>query len=138
VIDAHGEVDDFLRHATWGQSRLNLPLALDIELGGIKRREPAWCRDWWAAAIEHMLAETGEWPMIYTGYWTLRWIFGKGGTPTHTRCPLWWAEYTNGSKPRRSYSAWYPTIWQHTSKGRVAGIKGNVDRNIALRPCSIS
>lgn len=127
VVDARAEVNDFLYaiDARW----LDLPPCLDIELGGIKRREPAWCRDWWAAAIEYLLAETGEWPMIYTGRWTLRWIFGKDA-PTHTRCQLWWAEYTNGTKPRHTRDDWSPTIWQHTSKGRVAGIRGRVDRNI--------
>lgn len=137
VEDARAEMDDFLR--VIDQQSLTILPCIDIELGGIKRREPAWCRDWWAAAIEHLLAETGQWPMIYTGYWTLRWIFGKrhrrGWLPiTHTRCLLWWAEYTNGTKPRRTLDDWAPTIWQHTSKGRVAGIRGRVDRNIVLRP----
>ena len=37
--------------------------------------------------------------------------------------PLWIAKY--GTKP--SNSKWKYIIWQYSSKGNVAGIKGNVD-----------
>lgn len=41
--------------------------------------------------------------------------------------PLWLAWYTNNEAKAKAYN---PLIWQHSSKGSVNGIKGNVDLDI--------
>lgn len=41
--------------------------------------------------------------------------------------PLWLAGYSISEDTAKSYS---PLMWQYTSKGRIEGIKGNVDMNI--------
>lgn len=41
--------------------------------------------------------------------------------------PLWLAGYSITENTAKSYK---PTIWQYSSKGKVSGIKGNVDMNI--------
>lgn len=129
--DAQAEVDAFLEAVD--RTSCNLRPCLDIELGGIKRRDPRWCRDWISVAIGRVRNATELLPVIYTGYWTMRWVY-RGGDPLGQArmCPLWQAEYTNGKRPRKKIPGWEPLIWQHTSKGRVEGVPGRVDRNVVL------
>lgn len=130
--DARREVDYFV-----GRIRsipFTLVPCLDVELGGIKKRDPAYCMQWWETATEHLMAFTSVPPLQYTGYWTWRWV-GQGldGVPPFlTQCPLWLPDYSNGENPVRSIIGWPTLIWQHTQKGRVTGIRRKVDRNIVL------
>lgn len=139
--DANDEVDDFID--TIEHLPLSLRPCLDIELGGIKRRDFSWCRRWWVAACRRVHERTGVWPLIYTGYWSCRWIWRNRKARLDMQpaladlCPLWQPEYTNGKRPRKKLGGrgdqrWDPLIWQHTSKGRIAGIPGRVDRNVVL------
>jgi GH25 family lysozyme M1 (1,4-beta-N-acetylmuramidase) len=75
----------------------------------------------------HELA--GHKPVIYTFpfFWT------SLGNPNNFGCPLWIAhfEVDRPSVP----SPWtQAAIWQHTSRGRVPGVGGNVDLNRAMGP----
>lgn len=104
-----------------------LPPVLDLEsprLGDdAGERAMAWLR-----AVEGALSVT---PILYTypsfaaerKLW--RW-------PDLARFPIWIAHY-GVSKPilPRPWSEW--AIWQHSEKGKVPGIMGNVDLNFAWR-----
>ncbi len=130
IADARAEMRAF-----WSTAHMlptSLRLCLDIELGGIKRRDRGYCRVWIREAIMWWRAR-GIVPVIYTGHWTLRWVYGRDKIPARVAaCPLWWAEYSNGPAPRRTRPGWAPLLWQHTAKGRVSGIRGKVDRNVVL------
>lgn len=129
--DAGREIADFVA-AIRGLPLTLLP-CLDVELGGIRRRDRGYCDAWVREAIARVWEAVDRFPVLYTGYWTARWIWGTKPPPFSVRiCPLWQAEYTNGDRPRKAIPGWGPLLWQHTSKGRVAGICGPVDRNVAL------
>jgi len=127
--DARNECEFFW--ATIEPARLPLRPALDVELGGIKRRDASYCREWWEAAIERMIELTGQPPVIYTGRWTIQWAFrGAPLPPWLTRCPLWWAEYCAPHGPRHVPPGWRLAAWQHTARGRCPGVRGDVDLNL--------
>lgn len=49
--------------------------------------------------------------------------------------PLWLAGYSISEDTAKSYS---PLMWQYTSKGRIDGIKGNVDVNLCYKEKKLS
>lgn len=133
VMDARAEVLEFWTacgaRMIWD---LGLRPCLDVELGGMQGKDPAYIRTWWRAAIEAMIECSGQPPVIYTGRWSLRKVFGRETLPDWlTRCPLWWAEYTNGDAPKHVPQEWthFLAAWQFTAKGKVPGIRGRVDLN---------
>ena len=73
--DARREIDDFL--AALHHLPLSLVPALDIELGGIKRRDRVYCDAWVREAVHQVWESIDRFPLIYTGFWTCRWIWGK-------------------------------------------------------------
>lgn len=79
--------------------------------------------------IVHIFDSLGVWPIIYTNnnFWKkhLQGNISIGG------CLLWIADWTGNSYPQIpvEFDDW--KIWQHTSRGRVRGIIGYVDMNLA-------
>ena len=69
----------------------------------------------------------GHKPVIYT----FPFFWSSLGNPGNYGCPLWIAHFDveRPTVPRPWSEA---AIWQHTSKGRVAGIGGDVDLNRAI------
>lgn len=132
IVDATQEVASFVR--AMNGLPLTLVPCLDFELGGIKKRKPAYCMDWWEAATLQLLRHYGQEPLQYTGYWTWRWVGQHlDKVPDWlVMCPLWQAEYSNGDAPVRTIDGWTPLLWQHTARGRVDGIDRKVDRNVVL------
>ena len=57
------------------------------------------------------------------------WFTSKINTPQLTNYKIWLAQYA--ASP--TYTATRYDMWQHTSKGRVSGISGNVDLNTLYR-----
>lgn len=102
-----------------------LPVGLDLEQA--HRYSPVatvrWCVDW----LQRVEAHTGTRPIIYT---SASWCEALGNAVDELApWPLWVAHYTTKPAPAlpRAWDRWL--WWQHTSKGRVAGIPGYVDLN---------
>jgi lysozyme len=125
--DARAEADHFLDVARMSPGDL-VPV-LDIEeTGGLSpRRLRGWARAW----LHRVRSRTGVRAMIYTGnhFWhgsmrNTSW-FAKLGHP------LWVAHWYVRAPdiPGRRWAGAGYTVWQWSATGRIAGIKGDVDRN---------
>ncbi|MFC6150792.1 MULTISPECIES: glycoside hydrolase family 25 protein [Mumia] len=103
-------------------------LVLDLETtdGRSRAHLRAWSRTW-LATVERA---TGERPILYTGPGF--WKGSVAGSQAFSKYPLWVAHYETKSPtvpgPWRRYA-----IWQHSDSGRVAGVPGRVDVNVAPR-----
>lgn len=59
-------------------------------------------------------------PMVYANSW---WLESRFESPAGV--PIWEANWSASARPSRA------RMWQYTSTGRVGGINGNVDMNVA-------
>jgi lysozyme len=102
----------------------DLPGMIDVE--STDRLLPSEIAANVATWVEMVSEATGRVPIIYTGsyFWN-----DNVQTDEFADNPLWVAHYTN-SCPNvpDAWPAW--TIWQYTAIGSVAGIGGNVPRNL--------
>jgi GH25 family lysozyme M1 (1,4-beta-N-acetylmuramidase) len=125
--DARAEADHFLRVARVAAGDV-VPV-LDIEeTGGLSPRQlRAWARAW----LERVEARTGVRAMIYSGshFWqgfmrNTTWFARLGH-------PLWVAHWYVGAPrvPGRRWGGRGFAVWQWSARGRVAGIRGDVDRD---------
>jgi lysozyme len=125
--DARAEADHFLDVARVAAGDL-IPV-LDIEeTGGLSpRRLRGWARAW----LARVRSRTGVRAMIYTGshFWhasmrNTAWFAELGH-------PLWVAHWYVPAPdvPGRRWAGAGYTVWQWSATGRIAGIKGHVDRN---------
>lgn len=103
----------------------DLPPVLDVE---VNHKYPSHVRK--EALIWLKLAEAhyGVKPIIYCTYAYYKKYFGS---PVFADYPLWIANYV-ADDINTITSDWH--FWQHTSTGRVDGIRGHVDRNIFNGP----
>ncbi|WP_370615979.1 glycoside hydrolase family 25 protein [Mumia sp. Pv 4-285] len=103
-------------------------LVLDLETtdGRSRAHLRAWSRTW-LVTVERA---TGERPILYTGPGF--WKGSVAGSTAFSKYPLWVAHYETKHPtvpaPWRGYA-----IWQHSDSGRVAGVPGRVDVNVAPR-----
>src|SRR5829696_7396508 len=113
------------RQAGWGKPG-DMRLFLDVEVTEIGSRTAT--HRYIGQFIRRAQELTGHRPVIYTflNFWNVL------GNPSAFRCPLWIAHFGVNEPtvpaPWREFS-----IWQHSSKGSVPGIAGNVDLNRATR-----
>jgi GH25 family lysozyme M1 (1,4-beta-N-acetylmuramidase) len=125
--DPRAEADHFLRVARVAAGDL-VPV-LDIEeAGGLGPRQlRRWARAW----LDRVRSRTGVRPMIYSGshFWhgamrNTSW-FGELGHP------LWVAHwYVRAPEvPGHRWAGRGFTVWQWSATGKVAGIRGDVDRD---------
>jgi GH25 family lysozyme M1 (1,4-beta-N-acetylmuramidase) len=119
-----------------GGGKGELPPTLDFETQTTsEKHDVAWALAW----LKEVQALTGKTPIIYTGsyYW---WA----GSVSLNVWNLWLAAYPHGYHPINSAcglpspripTAWAKqgwTIWQFTSRGKVSGIGGYSDLDVAL------
>jgi GH25 family lysozyme M1 (1,4-beta-N-acetylmuramidase) len=100
----------------------DLPPVIDVEAdGGLAPATVASkVREW----VDLVKTGTGVAPIIYTGKYF--WRDEVGGPRTFETNALWIAQYTSKCPDLPSpWTRW--TFWQHSDRGRVAGITGNVD-----------
>ncbi len=125
--DARAEADHFLRVARVAAGDV-VPV-LDIEeTGGLSPGElRAWARAW----LERVEDRTGVRAMIYSGshFWqgfmrNTTWFARHGH-------PLWVAHWYVGAPrvPGRHWGGKGFAVWQWSATGRIAGIRGDVDRD---------
>lgn len=81
-----------------------------------------------AIAFCDLVEEAGYHSMIYMG---LEVGYERLDLSRLTDYDFWFAQYTSKGRPGMYYDF---RIWQYSDKGKVPGIDGNVDMDIALRP----
>lgn len=103
-------------------------LALDLEdkEGSLGQMSEGAVAAWALAWLRYVERQTGVVPLLYTGAYV---ISEHGLTdPAFARYPLWLASYREAPPP--APAPWSGiAIWQHSDKGSMQGIVGNVDLN---------
>jgi lysozyme len=124
--DAHQEADFFLSKIP--KLQRGEFLVLDYEINIVKEVE--WCRKF----LDRVFDRTGIRPILYTNearVTSINWQYVIDGN-----YGLWVAKYgvNNGDLGKKPNIGQWPfaVIWQYTSKGKVDGIEGNVDLNMAF------
>ncbi len=101
-------------------------LAMDYEIfGGVS---PSGIQEIAQVFLETTKRLTNKEVVIYSDLFNSKSVFGEKLAQQY---PLWIADYTNIQNLEDSSSNWKSWIgWQYTDRGIVAGIDGNVDRDI--------
>lgn len=81
-----------------------------------------------AAVFFETIAEAGYQPMAYFNGYLGMLHYDLSAMADY---PFWYAYYTKGTVPTLPYDF---RMWQYSSTGSVAGIEGNADMDICLRP----
>lgn len=110
-----------VRQAVYGKE-LTMPLAVDVEENSIKQLSTLDLTNLTAYALEQV-EKMGFYAQLYT-YTGYSYELDMGRLAN--RWDVWLADYT-GKTPAVGY---HYNAHQHTSKGRVPGISGNVDLNV--------
>ncbi len=126
-VSAKEQAEYFL--ATIGKLEADdLPPALDLEdaslwVGYSTKEKLSMVLTW----LETVEAKTGVRPVIYSGPVFMEDVLGSA--PELTKYHLWLSHYTSRTSPSlpKSFSKWQ--IWQHTDRGSLPGVDGDVDMN---------
>ena len=110
-----------VRQAVYGKE-LTMPLAVDVEENKLKPMSTLDLTNLTAYALEQV-EKMGFYAQLYT-YTGYSYELDMGRLAN--RWDVWLADYT-GKAPAVGY---HYNVHQHTSKGRVPGISGNVDLNV--------
>ena len=113
-----------VRQAVYGKE-LTMPLAVDVEENKLKPMSTLDLTNLTAYALEQV-EKMGFYAQLYT-YTGYSYELDMGRLAN--RWDVWLADYT-GKTPAVGY---HYNAHQHTSKGRVPGISGNVDLNVTTR-----
>lgn len=131
----------------WSPDGMTLPPMLDLEYNpsgpDCYGLSDAQMVDWVRGFSDEVKRLTGRYPVIYTtaNWWKM--CTGNSGAFNKTN-PLMIANWGPDPYPLPNWP--FHTIWQYTSRGRVAGINGNVDMDVfngtyerlkALATCTI-
>ena len=112
-----------LRQAVYGKE-LTLPVAVDVEDNKLVSLDKQDLTDLTAYAL-HEVEQMGFYAQLYTYTGFAKAHLFVGGAALHPY-DVWLADYT-GKTPKVDFKY---NAHQHTSKGRVPGISGNVDLNV--------
>lgn len=112
-----------LRQAVYGKE-LTLPVAVDVEDNKLVSLDKQALTDLTAYAL-HEVEQMGFYAQLYTYTSFAKAHLFVGGAALHPY-DVWLADYT-GKTPKVDFKY---NAHQHTSKGRVPGISGNVDLNV--------
>ena len=110
-----------LRQAVYGKE-FSLPICVDVEENKLKQLSTLDLSNLTAYALEQV-ERMGAYAQLYTytGY-----KYELDMARLSSRCDVWLADYT-GKTPNVTFNY---NAHQHTSKGSVPGISGNVDLNV--------
>lgn len=112
-----------LRQAVYGKE-LTLPVAVDVEGNRLVSLDKQDLTDLAAYAL-HEVEQMGFYAQLYTYTSFAKAHLFVGGAALHPY-DVWLADYT-GKTPKVDFKY---NVHQHTSKGSVPGISGNVDLNV--------
>lgn len=112
-----------LRQAVYGKE-LTLPVAVDVEDNKLGKLDKQSLTDLTAYAL-HEVEQLGFYAQLYTYTSFAKAHLFVGGEALHPY-DVWLADYT-GKTPNVTFNY---NAHQHTSKGAVPGISGNVDLNV--------
>ena len=112
-----------LRQAVYGKE-LTLPVAVDVEDNKLGKLDKQSLTDLTAYAL-HEVEQLGFYAQLYTYTSFAKARLFVGGAALHPY-DVWLADYT-GKTPNVTFNY---NAHQHTSKGSVPGITGNVDLNV--------
>ena len=112
-----------LRQAVYGKE-LTLPVAVDVEDNKLGKLDKQSLTDLTAYAL-HKVEQMGFYAQLYTYTSFAKAHLFVGGAALHPY-DVWLADYT-GKTPNVTFNY---NAHQHTSKGAVPGITGNVDLNV--------
>lgn len=112
-----------LRQAVYGKE-LTLPVAVDVEDNKLGKLDKQSLTDLTAYAL-HEVEQLGFYAQLYTYTSFAKAHLFVGGAALHPY-DVWLADYT-GKTPNVTFNY---NAHQHTSKGTVPGISGNVDLNV--------
>lgn len=112
-----------LRQAVYGKE-LTLPVAVDVEDNKLGKLDKQSLTDLTAYAL-HKVEQLGFYAQLYTYTSFAKAHLFVGGAALHPY-DVWLADYT-GKTPNVTFNY---NAHQHTSKGAVPGISGNVDLNV--------
>ena len=112
-----------LRQAVYGKE-LTLPVAVDVEDNRLVSLDKQDLTDLAAYAL-HEVEQMGFYAQLYTYTSFAKAHLFVGGAALHPY-DVWLADYT-GKTPKVDFKY---NVHQHTSKGSVRGISGNVDLNV--------
>lgn len=112
-----------LRQAVYGKE-LTLPVAVDVEDNKLGKLDKQSLTDLTAYAL-HEVEQLGFYAQLYTYTSFAKAHLFVGGGDLHPY-DIWLADYT-GKTPNVTFNY---NAHQHTSKGTVPGISGNVDLNV--------
>lgn len=112
-----------LRQAVYGKE-LTLPVAVDVEDNKLGKLDKQSLTDLTAYAL-HEVEQLGFYAQVYTYTSFAKAHLFVGGAALRPY-DVWLADYT-GKTPNVTFNY---NAHQHTSKGRVPGISGNVDLNV--------
>lgn len=133
VGDAVAEAQAFikqLKYVGWERG-IDLAPVLDAEAGMMT--DDQYNAAWHVKFCEHIEAELGVTPIVYTAKWYWDAFLRHADPDTLDKLckyPVWWADYgaKNPVDPNlRGWNTW--DIWQWTGYGSCEGIKGRVDQN---------
>ncbi|HEX5014808.1 MAG TPA: GH25 family lysozyme [Candidatus Limnocylindrales bacterium] len=124
--DAVNEARWFLQNATLVSGDLIPVLDLEVSNGLSAAALTTWAQTW----LTEVESATGVRPLIYTN--PTFWSGSMGGTDWFARngYRLWVAHWTSASQPTVPAANWAGngwTFWQHSSRGTVPGVNGEVD-----------
>ena len=103
------------------------PIAFDMEdADGYKKRNGNPSNSMLVRICDVFLQRVEDAGYYVLLYANLHWLNTKLNSPILDRYDKWLAQWSKSPTYNGKFS-----IWQYTSKGKVAGIKGNVDMNIA-------
>lgn len=121
IESAKSEAAHVLRLLAPYKDKVSLPVYYDLEEKGTEHNAVER-----AIAFGNIIEDAGYWCGIYANqYWWQTYLKNK-----LERFTKWVAKYST-NKPVGIAGSY--DIWQYSSKGRVAGINGNVDMNICYR-----
>ncbi len=135
-VDAVGEANDFLDAITpYYNTGLHLPPVADVE-GlpdfGDQSLERTFISNWMQLFSDTVSDALGVRPLIYTSKFGANNRYTPEVAAQHDLWLAWWKGTGTSDPPVQSdtplFDRWQ--FWQYTSTGSVAGISGNVDRNV--------
>ncbi len=119
-IHSEKQAKNFIRHVQLVSG--DLPPVLDVEVTDKRDKKiiQKGIKNW----LEIVEAHYGVKPIIYCNrYWYKTYIHGKFDDYL-----VWIAAYTRKNPKLAGNAKWH--FWQYTDRGRINGVKGNVDMNV--------